>query len=278
MRRLRARGVRRRRRRTGAPGPGEGAERLVAEGVEVHLEWRPGARAPARRSARCASGPRSSRRILTRAAAGVAGRRVLDAAAASLRRRAVARARPDVVLDRARLGRELASPPAGGRPARADAPEPHAGATTRPARGSRGGARRAALRARGARAGCASTGAHLAALRPADRDVGAGRRGRRQRSSARAAVAVPNGVDTTRCGPRRRPPTRPPVLLYTGTMSYPPNAEGLALAAGRDLAADPRRAAGRRARRWSGKDPPADAVSAADERVTLTGWVPDIAP
>jgi glycosyltransferase involved in cell wall biosynthesis len=91
-------------------------------------------------------------------------------------------------------------------------------------------------------------------------------------------VTVPNGVDTRALRPI--PPSaadRPPVLLYTGTMSYPPNAEGL-----RWLLAESwpriRRAVPEARLVVVGKDPPVDADAVRGAGVTLTGWVPDVAP
>ena len=58
----------------------------------------------------------------------------------------------------------------------------------------------------------------------------------------RVAV-VPNGVAIAR--PRPAPAVAadaPPTLLFTGTMTHPPNDEGVRWFAERDLARDPRRA------------------------------------
>lgn len=88
-------------------------------------------------------------------------------------------------------------------------------------------------------------------------------------------AVVPNGVDTARFVPAADPGG--PTCLYTGTMSYPPNAEGL---------------------RWLldsiwplvrerepdatltvlGRGAPADLVARADPGVTFTGWVDEVSP
>jgi glycosyltransferase involved in cell wall biosynthesis len=103
-------------------------------------------------------------------------------------------------------------------------------------------------------------------------------RERAQRLSSARCEAVPNGVDTTALVPA---PTLPagedPVLLYAGTMSYPPNAEGL-----RWLLREvwPRVLAGAPTARLLvvGRDPEPELVSAASERVEFTGWVEAMAP
>ncbi len=91
-------------------------------------------------------------------------------------------------------------------------------------------------------------------------------------------VAVPNGVDTGALRPAPAPdPDAPPVLLYAGTMSYPPNAEGLRWLLD---AIWPRIRAARPDARLVvvGKDPPADAAAGAGAGVTFAGWVPSVAP
>jgi glycosyltransferase involved in cell wall biosynthesis len=102
------------------------------------------------------------------------------------------------------------------------------------------------------------------------------------RAAVRAATAVrcesvPNGVDTSALRPAPPPDDAEPLLLFTGTLSYPPNAD-----AARWLLRDiwPRvlaRAPHARLR-IVGPDPPGDLVGLAGERAVLTGRVPDVAP
>ena len=83
---------------------------------------------------------------------------------------------------------------------------------------------------------------------------------------------VPNGVATDELTPR---PERegPPTLLFTGTMSHPPNAEGIGWFVRRVLPKVPD------ARLLVvGRDPPERVRRLAGERVDVTGAVPDIAP
>lgn len=99
----------------------------------------------------------------------------------------------------------------------------------------------------------------------------------RSLSSARCEV-VPNGVDTAALVPAPPPPPgEDPVLLYTGTMSYPPNAEGL-----RWLLDEvwPRVLARAPSARLLvvGRGPAPELVAAAPERVEFTGWVEAMAP
>jgi polysaccharide biosynthesis protein PslH len=88
--------------------------------------------------------------------------------------------------------------------------------------------------------------------------------------------AIPNGVDTSALTPAP-PPQGPPTLLYTGTLDYPPNAEGL-----RWLLRDvwPRIAAQAPDARLLvvGRNPPEDARRLAGLEVTFTGRVEEIAP
>jgi glycosyltransferase involved in cell wall biosynthesis len=92
------------------------------------------------------------------------------------------------------------------------------------------------------------------------------------------AVSVPNGVDT-RVLLHAPPPPRvaPAVLLYTGTMTYPPNAEGLHWLLD-EIWPRIRAAVPEAHLVVVGKDPPADARAVAADGVTLAGWVPDVAP
>jgi len=88
--------------------------------------------------------------------------------------------------------------------------------------------------------------------------------------------AIPNGVDTRSLAPGP-PPDGPPTLLYTGTLDYAPNAEGL-----RWLLRDvwPRIVARSPAAQLLvvGRNPPEDARRLAGDEVTFTGRVEDIAP
>ena len=85
--------------------------------------------------------------------------------------------------------------------------------------------------------------------------------------------AVPNGVDTSALGPFGEP-DGPPTLLYTGTLDYAPNAEGL-----RWLLREvwPRVTADARLL-VVGRNPPEDAVRDAGPGVEFTGRVPEMAP
>jgi polysaccharide biosynthesis protein PslH len=91
-------------------------------------------------------------------------------------------------------------------------------------------------------------------------------------------VTVPNGVDTRAFRPAPPPDAdTPPVLLYTGTMSYPPNADGLRWLLA-ELWPRIRRAVPDARLVVVGKDPPADARAVAAEGITLAGWVADVTP
>jgi glycosyltransferase involved in cell wall biosynthesis len=86
---------------------------------------------------------------------------------------------------------------------------------------------------------------------------------------------VPNGVDTSALTPA--PEGQDPVLLFTGTLSYPPNAEAL-LWLLRDIW--PRIRAAHPAVRLAvvGRGAPEEAARLADDRVELAGWVDSMAP
>jgi polysaccharide biosynthesis protein PslH len=93
-------------------------------------------------------------------------------------------------------------------------------------------------------------------------------------SDVRAEV-IPNGVDTTALRPAPAP--NAPALLFTGTMSYPPNAEALIWLLReiwprvRDAVPDARLLV-------VGRDVPDEARRLADPRVEIAGWVSDMAP
>jgi polysaccharide biosynthesis protein PslH len=91
-------------------------------------------------------------------------------------------------------------------------------------------------------------------------------------------VAIPNGVDL-RDWPAapQPPPGAAPLVLFTGTLSYPPNAEGLEWLL-RDVWPRVRERAGDARLRVIGRDPPAAAQRLAGPEVELTGWVPDMRP
>jgi glycosyltransferase involved in cell wall biosynthesis len=106
----------------------------------------------------------------------------------------------------------------------------------------------------------------LLAMSDEDRDAAAAFTGAR-------VEAVPNGVDTSALGPFGDP-DGPPTLLYTGTLDYAPNAEGL-----RWLLREVwPRLSGRAELLVVGRNPPEDAVRSAGPGVTFTGRVPEIAP
>jgi glycosyltransferase involved in cell wall biosynthesis len=91
--------------------------------------------------------------------------------------------------------------------------------------------------------------------------------------------AIPSGVDTRAIHPGPVPPGSPPALIFTGTMSWPPNAEGLRWLLRevwprvRDAVPDARLLA-------VGGGPPEDVqrLAAADDRVELPGRVPELEP
>jgi glycosyltransferase involved in cell wall biosynthesis len=95
---------------------------------------------------------------------------------------------------------------------------------------------------------------------------------------AAAPVVVPNGVDLGAFAPAPEPRGGPPTVLFTGTMNYPPNAEGAAWLAHEVW---PRvRAARPDARLLVVGRAPAPAVRALDghDGVEVAGGVPDMAP
>jgi len=273
MRQLRARGVDVAVVAPVHPDQAEGAERLVAEGVEVHLEWRPAQRAREALGA-LRDRPALAPAILTEPLLAWQ----VDVFWTRLRHRladAVSAGRPDVVLMdhdwAANWHRHL---PAGVPRALTlqNLTWRYYAARARVTHG----ARRAAFDLE-ARRWLRYDRRHLRRfellIAMSERDAEVARR-----VIGTRAVAVPNGVDTTALRPTPAPPAgAPPVLLYTGTMSYPPNAEGLRWLLD---AIWPRIRSARPDVELVvvGKDPPADAVGAADDRVTITGWVPDLAP
>ena len=97
-------------------------------------------------------------------------------------------------------------------------------------------------------------------------------------TGARCEV-VPNGVDTSGAQPPAEPvgAQEEPLLLFTGTLSYPPNAEALEWLL-RGIWPRVRRAAPAARLAVVGPDPPERARRLADERVTITGWVEQTRP
>ena len=91
--------------------------------------------------------------------------------------------------------------------------------------------------------------------------------------------AIPSGVDTRALNPGPVPPGAPPALIFTGTMSWPPNAEGLRWLLRevwprvRDAVPDARLLA-------VGGGAPEDVrrLAAADDHVELPGRVPELEP
>jgi glycosyltransferase involved in cell wall biosynthesis len=100
-----------------------------------------------------------------------------------------------------------------------------------------------------------------------------------ERVTATRVEAIPSGVDTRALRPGPVPPGAPPALIFTGTMSWPPNAEGLRWLLRevwprvRDAVPDARLLA-------VGGGPPEDVkrLAAADDRVELPGRVPELEP
>jgi glycosyltransferase involved in cell wall biosynthesis len=86
---------------------------------------------------------------------------------------------------------------------------------------------------------------------------------------------IPNGVDTTALRPAPAPEA--PALLFTGTMSYPPNAEAL-LWLLREIWPRVRDAVPDARLLVVGRDVGVQARGLADPRVELAGWVSDMAP
>jgi polysaccharide biosynthesis protein PslH len=86
---------------------------------------------------------------------------------------------------------------------------------------------------------------------------------------------IPNGVDTAALRPTPAPDV--PALLFTGTMSYPPNAEAIVWLL-REIWPRVRDAVPLARLLVVGRDVPDDARRAADSRVEIAGWVSDMAP
>jgi glycosyltransferase involved in cell wall biosynthesis len=88
---------------------------------------------------------------------------------------------------------------------------------------------------------------------------------------------VPNGVDTTALRPAPAVVGPEPLLLFTGTLSYPPNAEGARWLV-REIWPLVRARVPRAGLRIVGPNPPAELTALREDGVTVTGRVPDVAP
>ncbi|HEV2813418.1 MAG TPA: glycosyltransferase family 4 protein [Solirubrobacteraceae bacterium] len=100
-----------------------------------------------------------------------------------------------------------------------------------------------------------------------------------ERETPTRVEAIPSGVDTSALHPGPLPEGAPPALVFTGTMSWPPNAEGLRWLLRevwprvRDEVPEARLLA-------VGGGAPEDVrrLAAADDRVELPGRVPELGP
>ena len=258
-----------------APAQAEGAQRLRAAGVRLYESAAALRRAQRRRSRALARSPA----LVARAARDPVVAWQVEVFWSALRAEAAQRAldeqRPDVVLVEhdwaAAWWRDL---PAGlprvltlAEPVLALLRGPRPRRERRPRRGARArGAPLPALRPRAP-----------ARLRPPDHDVRRGGRGAAPRAARDAAARRSPTASTRARSPPRRRRTDPPTLLYTGTLDYAPNAEGL-----RWLLREvwPRVAARSPEARLLvvGRNPPDDARRLAGDEVTFTGCVADIAP
>lgn len=90
---------------------------------------------------------------------------------------------------------------------------------------------------------------------------------------------IPSGVDTAALHPGPVPAGAPPALIFTGTMSWPPNAEGLRWLL-REVWPRVREAVPDARLLAVGGGPPEDVrrLAAADDRVELPGRVPELEP
>ena len=134
-------------------------------------------------------------------------------------------------------------------------------ATTSPGAGtSRGAPARGPARARRAARRGGALPPPRAARAAALPHRGGGLDASRPTSCARSALTrvelIPTGVDTRELRPAPEPRPGPPRLLFTGTMSYPPNHQGIRWFAARGLAARARAAARTRGSTWSARTRP----------------------
>ncbi|HEX8206847.1 MAG TPA: glycosyltransferase family 4 protein [Solirubrobacteraceae bacterium] len=99
------------------------------------------------------------------------------------------------------------------------------------------------------------------------------------RATPTRAEAIPSGVDTRALHPPPVAPGAPPALIFTGTMSWPPNAEGLRWLL-REVWPRVRDAVPEARLLAVGGGPPEDVqrLAAADDRVELPGRVPELEP
>ncbi|HEX2087166.1 MAG TPA: glycosyltransferase, partial [Solirubrobacteraceae bacterium] len=99
------------------------------------------------------------------------------------------------------------------------------------------------------------------------------------RETATRVEAIPSGVDTRALRPGPVPDGAPPALIFIGTMSWPPNAEGLRWLL-RDVWPRVREEVPDARLLAVGGGPPEDVrrLAAADERVELPGRVPELEP
>ena len=88
---------------------------------------------------------------------------------------------------------------------------------------------------------------------------------------------IPTGVDTSELAPAPEPQDGPPRLLFTGTMSYPPNSEGIAWFV-REAWPQVRVQVPDAELMVVGKDPPPEVQALAGDGVSVEGFVPSMAP
>jgi polysaccharide biosynthesis protein PslH len=99
------------------------------------------------------------------------------------------------------------------------------------------------------------------------------------RETTTRTVAIPSGVDTRALNPGPEPEHRPsePTLVFTGNMRWPPNAEGLRWLL-RDVWPRVRARVPEIRLLVIGAHPPDDIGALADDRVRMTGRVPELEP
>lgn len=99
------------------------------------------------------------------------------------------------------------------------------------------------------------------------------------RETSVRTVAIPSGVDTRALKPAPEPGEEPaePALIFTGSMRWPPNAEGLRWLL-REVWPRVRAEVSEARLLVVGADPPDDARAMADERVRMAGRVPELGP
>ncbi|MDQ3936785.1 MAG: glycosyltransferase family 4 protein [Actinomycetota bacterium] len=98
------------------------------------------------------------------------------------------------------------------------------------------------------------------------------------RMTSTPATAIPAGTDTRALAPQPEPEGgNDPVVVFTGSMRWPPNAEGLRWLL-REVWPRVRRRVPEARLFAIGADPPEDARALADDHVEITGRVPDLEP